>query len=103
MTRITESAVEDAALDWLESLGWTVAHGPDIAPGTLCRNRKALTKTEVSTTALFRILPAFLVHDVQNLRFLSRRRFPSAYAHGPQQHTAFREPGRQISLPLRDS
>ena len=32
MTRITESDVEDAALDWLESLGWTVAHGPDIAP-----------------------------------------------------------------------
>ena len=74
----TESVVEDAALDWLESLGWTVAHGPDIAPGTLCRNRKALTKTEVSTTALFGILPAFLVHDVQNLRFLSRRRFPRA-------------------------
>ena len=32
--RITESVVEDAALDWLESLGWNVAHGPDIAPDT---------------------------------------------------------------------
>lgn len=28
-----ESTVECAALDWLESLGWTVKHGPEIAPG----------------------------------------------------------------------
>ena len=34
MTTITESVVEEAALDWLSSLGWQVAHGPDIAPGT---------------------------------------------------------------------
>ncbi len=30
----TESVVEDAALAWLESLGWSVTHGPDIAPDT---------------------------------------------------------------------
>ncbi len=29
----TESVVEDAALAWLEGVGWEVAHGPDIAPG----------------------------------------------------------------------
>ena len=34
MTTITESTVEDAALAWLESLGWNGAHGPDIAPDT---------------------------------------------------------------------
>ena len=34
MTDFTESTVEDAALDWLRGLGWTVAYGPDIAPGT---------------------------------------------------------------------
>ncbi len=34
MTTFTESTVEDAALAWLESLGWSVAHGPDIAPDT---------------------------------------------------------------------
>ena len=39
MTTITEFVVEDAALGWLESLGWTVAHGPDIAPDTLCAER----------------------------------------------------------------
>ncbi len=29
----TESVVEDAALGWLESLGYSVLHGPDIAAG----------------------------------------------------------------------
>ena len=29
---VTEATVEQAALAWLESLGWSVAHGPDIAP-----------------------------------------------------------------------
>ena len=32
MTTFTESEVEAAALEWLEGLGWRVAHGPDIAP-----------------------------------------------------------------------
>lgn len=27
----SESIVEDAALAWLEGLGWTVKHGPEIA------------------------------------------------------------------------
>ena len=31
---ISESDVEDAALDWLAALGWSVAHGPDVAPDT---------------------------------------------------------------------
>ena len=34
MTTITEADVERAALDWLSSLGWQVAHGSDIAPET---------------------------------------------------------------------
>ena len=32
---ITENDVELAALDWLRSLGWQVADGPDIASDTL--------------------------------------------------------------------
>ncbi len=31
---VTESVVEQAALTWLEGLGWRIAHGPDIAPDT---------------------------------------------------------------------
>ena len=33
MTSFTESVVEDAALAWLEALGYAVLHGPDIAAG----------------------------------------------------------------------
>jgi len=34
-----ESIVEDAALAWLESLGWIIKHGPEIAPGQLWAER----------------------------------------------------------------
>jgi type I restriction enzyme R subunit len=34
MNRFNESHVEQAALAWLEALGWRVAYGPDIAPDT---------------------------------------------------------------------
>ena len=33
MTQFAESVVEDAALDWLESLCYAVLHGSDIAIG----------------------------------------------------------------------
>ncbi len=29
---VTESVVEQAALAWLEAIGWRIAHGSDIAP-----------------------------------------------------------------------
>ena len=35
----TESVVEDAALAWLESLGWTIKHGAEIAPETPAAER----------------------------------------------------------------
>ena len=34
MTTITEADVEQAALNWLRTLGWAVAHGSEIAPNT---------------------------------------------------------------------
>ena len=39
MSGFAESVVEDAALAWLESLGWRVVHGPDIAPETPAAER----------------------------------------------------------------
>jgi type I restriction enzyme R subunit len=39
MPAFTESIVESAALAWLERLGWTVKHGPEIAPGELAAER----------------------------------------------------------------
>ena len=32
-SNFTESVVEEAALEWLEGLGYAVLHGPDIAFG----------------------------------------------------------------------
>ena len=39
MTTLTESDVEQVALDWLANVGWKVAHGPDIAPDSLDAER----------------------------------------------------------------
>ena len=39
MTSFTESTVEEAALAWLQSIGWTVKHGLEIAPGELAAER----------------------------------------------------------------
>jgi len=36
----SESVVEDAALDWLHKLGYTILHGPDIAPSELAAERE---------------------------------------------------------------
>lgn len=33
MSNFTESIVEEATLAWLEGLGYSVLHGPDIAAG----------------------------------------------------------------------
>ena len=35
----TESVVEQAALAWLESIGWTVRNGAEIAPGERAAER----------------------------------------------------------------
>ncbi len=39
MSSFTESVVEEAALAWLEAIGWQIAHGPDIAPDTPAAER----------------------------------------------------------------
>ena len=52
----TESEVEDAALEWLEGLGWQVAHGPNIAP-----HKAAAERTDYSEVTLERRLREGLV------------------------------------------
>ena len=42
MTTFTESVVEDAVLAWLESLGYAILHGPDIAIGEPAAERSDL-------------------------------------------------------------
>ena len=33
MSNLNESIVEDAALTWFEELGYSIGHGPQMAPG----------------------------------------------------------------------
>ena len=40
VTAFTESVVESAALAWLKSIGWQVAHGPDIGPDMPAAERR---------------------------------------------------------------
>src|SRR5438270_13410850 len=54
-------------------------------PGTLPGNRKALTRTEASTTALFGIKASGLVDGSQNFGFLFLGRFAPGNADGFQQ------------------
>ena len=37
IVKFTESEVEDAALAWLESLGYAIKHGPEIARGDFAK------------------------------------------------------------------
>ena len=46
--QFTKSVVEDTALVWLESLGWQVMHGPDIAPDTPATERDTLLPKLIS-------------------------------------------------------
>ena len=39
MTTLTESTVETVASEWLTTIGWQVAHGPDIALGASAEER----------------------------------------------------------------
>src|SRR4030065_256532 len=38
---IAESTVEEAALSWLGDLGYSILHGPEIAPGELFAERQS--------------------------------------------------------------
>jgi len=40
----TECIVEEAALGWLDNLGFSIAHGPDIAPDTSAAERTAFNQ-----------------------------------------------------------
>jgi len=69
MSAFTESVVEEAALAWLEAIGWQVAHGPEIAPDMPGAERANYGEVVLSTRlrdALARLnpnLPAEALED----------------------------------------
>ncbi len=60
MTPVGEATVEAALLEWLAALGWTVLHGPDIAPDTPDAERADYGEVVLTTrlrSALARLNP----------------------------------------------
>jgi type I restriction enzyme R subunit len=86
----TESTVEDAALGWLESLGWTVKHGPDIAPGELAAERSGYAQvvlTERLRQALARLNPTLPPEALDDaFRKLTRHEGPTLEARNRALH-----------------
>ncbi|MEX1025029.1 MAG: type I restriction endonuclease subunit R [Planctomycetota bacterium] len=76
MTRFSESVVEEAALAWLESTGWQIAHGPDIAPDTPAAERADYGEVVLAQRlrdALARLNPALPAEALEDaLRKLTR-------------------------------
>ena len=56
----TESVVEDATLDWFAELGYTVAHGPDLASGEVASERTTCGNVPRDT-----LLPKLLRRDMR--------------------------------------
>jgi hypothetical protein len=86
VSSFTESVVEQAALAWLESIGWRIAHGPDIAPDMPAAERRDYSEVVLPQRlldALARLnpdLPAEALEDA--FRKLTRPDLPAGQAGG---------------------
>lgn len=67
MPAFTESVVEDAALAWLEALGYAVLHGPDIATGEPGAERSDANYRDVMLEARVRdaLLPKLISGELR--------------------------------------
>lgn len=54
MSNFSESVVEEAALEWLQALGYTILHGPDIAAGEPAAERTGPDYHDVVLASRFR-------------------------------------------------
>ena len=76
MRAFTESVVEQAALAWLEFIGWTVRNGAEIAPGELAAERTGYSQVVLPQRlrdALARLNPALPTEELDDaLRKLTR-------------------------------
>jgi type I restriction enzyme R subunit len=90
ITALTESVVEIAALEWFESLGYTILHGPDIAPGELFTERTEYSDVVLIKrlrSALERINPNITPDAVDDvIRTATRTETPSLYENNHRFH-----------------
>jgi type I restriction enzyme R subunit len=92
LNNFTESVVEEAALDWLSELGYTILHGPEIAVGEPAaerhdRNYRDVTLERRLNQALLRLnhgLPQSAIEEAQ--RKLLRADAPSLLARNHRTH-----------------
>src|SRR5437016_5396504 len=93
--RVTESAVEEAALTWFEDLGYTVLHGPDIAPGEPAAERAAYNEVVLQDrlrTAIARINPTIPSETLaEALGKVLRAEHPSLYGNNHRFHAFLTE------------
>ena len=102
MTTLTEAAVETAALDWLSSLGWQIAYGPDIAPDTQGAERDDFTQVvleERLRDALFNLNPGLPASALETgLRNLINPDGPTLETRNRAFHKALT---RGVTVPVR--
>jgi len=95
MTHFSESVVEQAALAWLESLGYTIISGLEIAPGELQAERDDYRQVVLETRlrhALQRLNPQVPPDAIQEaFRKLTRPDLPSLIANNHMMHKYFVE------------
>jgi Type I restriction enzyme R protein N terminus (HSDR_N) len=86
----TESVIEEAALAWLERLGWTVKYGPEIAPGELAAERADFGQVILRQRlldALARLNPTFPAEALDDaFRKLIRPEEPTLESHNRAFH-----------------
>ena len=75
MKGFTESEVEEAALAWLEAIGWRIVHGPDIAPDTPGAERAGYGEVVLEQ----RLRDALVLAQSESSRRGDRGRFPQAH------------------------
>ena len=65
MPTLSESTVEAAALEWLSTLGWQTAHGPDIAPDTPGAERAAYGQVVLEQRPSDAVLPKLVSGELR--------------------------------------
>lgn len=76
-----ESVVEEAALDWLAALGYTIMHGSDLGPGGIVAERRDYAQVVLENRlrgALIRLNPALPIEATEDaFRKLTRPEGPT--------------------------
>lgn len=65
MSAFTESVVENAALIWLEDLGYSIKLGPEIAPGEFAAGRTYYGRAEIDQQLRDALLPKLISGELR--------------------------------------